>query len=124
LATTSRQKTKFLEFLKIHGERYFKWIQPVTEWFNKPNLFSVSYENLSGTIGVASQKSIYSKLNNFLELDNQNLLDGSYDMTAINTKTMTSTGKPSNWKNYWSDETESVLKKSGFYQLNQNLGYD
>ena len=118
------RKIKFLEFLKIHGERYFNWINPITTWFNKPYLLSVSYENLSGTNGISAQKTIYSKLNDFLELENQNFLNGFCDPTAISTKTMTSTGQPSNYENYWSDETECVFKRLGFYELNKSLGYD
>jgi len=118
------KKIKFLEFLKIHGERYFNWINPITEWFNKPYLLSVSYENLSGTNGISPQNTIHSKLNDFLGLEDKNLLNGFCDSTAINTKTMTSTGQPSHWENYWSDETESVFKKLGFYDLNKSLGYD
>jgi len=118
------KKIKFLEFLKIHGERYFNWINPITEWFNKPYLLSVSYEDLSGTTGIPAQNTIYSELNDFLELESNMVLDGSLATNAIKTKTMTSTGQPSNYENYWSDETESIFKKLGFYDLNKSLGYD
>ena len=118
------KKIKFLEFLKIHGERYFNWINPITEWFNKPYLLSVSYEDLSGTTGIPAQNTIYSKLNDFLELESNMVLDGSLATNAIKTKTMTSTGQPSNWENYWTDEIECVFKRLGFYDLNKSLGYD
>ena len=118
------KKIKFLEFLKIHGERYFNWINPIIEWLNKPYLLSVSYEDLSGTTGICAQNAVYTKLNDFLELESNMVLDGSLATNAIKTKTMTSTGQPSNYENYWSDETESIFKKLGFYDLNKSLGYD
>jgi hypothetical protein len=88
------------------------------------DLLTVSYEDLSGTNGISIQNRIYLKLNNFLEVESNTFLDGSTATNATNTKTMTSTGRPSNYENYWSDETESIFKKIGFYELNKSLGYD
>lgn len=116
------KKIKFLEFLKSHGERYFNWIKPITEWFNEPGLLTVSYEDLTGTNGTSIQNRIYLKLNNFLDVESNTFSEGPTN--ATNTKTMTSTGQPSNYEHYWSDETESVFKKLGFYELNKSLGYD
>lgn len=118
------KKTKFLEFLKTHGEMYFNWIKPITEWFGRAYLLNVSYEDLCGANGKPIQNRTYLKLGDFLDLEANTSPDGSIAATAANTKTMTSTGQPSNYENYWSDETESLFKKQGFYELNQSLGYE
>lgn len=119
----TNKKDMFLEYMTAHGGKYFDWVEPVVQWINKPDILSLSYEALTSE-GVVARGARIQELARFLNLNHSGKGIHQVAEIAAKTTTMTSSGKPSRWQDYWGSEVETVFQKLGFLELNQKLGYD
>ena len=98
--------------------------QRIAAWIEREDVPAFSYEILVGDSGPEPQLAAVAKI---AELAGARCTTAELQAAlqkSLGKETCTSSGKRSSWRDCWDDTIETLFRTTGFYQLNQKLGYE
>ncbi|QJD85262.1 sulfotransferase domain-containing protein [Cohnella herbarum] len=109
-------------FAELDGSVFFDLANPMLGWLNESDVLTVRYEDIVGDNGDFKKKQVIEEIAKFTT-GNGSLLN-TEDIEAIkSTETITSSGKRTEWKAYWSDKVDEIFRNLGGHDLNRIFGY-
>jgi len=115
---------RLARFLEEYRWYFDLWVAPTLGWQMAPNVITVAFESLMGDFGRSDQLQTLSLICRHIGLQPDQIDMGSVIDAALNTSTMTWSGRRSNREQIWSTEVESLFSRFGGKALNRQLGYE
>lgn len=95
---------KILKWMDLWGKEYSDLIHQMIPWKNQKDIFSIAFEEISPIKILELANFLNIQCNNPEEILNK----------SLNTETITSTNKRSDYTEYWTENIEKEYKKLGF----------
>ena len=113
---------KFLDTYKM--TEFLKTLQNRLNWIDDSSIFHISFEEILGDLGKEIQHEKLFQLFEFVDVDIHHKNIDDILNQVINSKTLTWSGKRSNYLDYWNSEVESKFCELELDKINSTLGFD
>ncbi len=117
-----KKMIKFLDTYKM--TEFLKTLQNRLKWINDSSTFHISFEEILGDLGKEIQHEKLFQLFEFVDVDIHHKNIDDILNQVINSKTLTWSGKRSNYLDYWNSEVESKFCELELDKINSTLGFD
>lgn len=116
---------KMLSYFNDIGTFFFDArCHPVVGWFNRPEVLSLSFEQIYGDFGPEQQMVTLRKIMDFCGVENQPGLEEKILEKLIGSATNTWSGRRTKWQDFWNEKIEEKFSAFGGKDLNRRLGYE
>jgi hypothetical protein len=112
---------KMEKFLNTH-DYYLRMCAAIAGWKRRPDVLSCCYEEFMGDYGGEVQQERLTELLCFLGLPPRDDLERVLQ-SVIGRETLTSSGRRTDARAYWSESVERHFHEHGGVKLNRRLGY-